>query len=283
MAIVEAAGSTGMIASPAADTLPLPVFARMWYALRDSREGGAVAKKRSRAPKVVPTTKRKPPYVACVRHRGPVTIWLVDGAYVRKNIDEEFSNFGHHYAFPEIPRQEIWLDKEADPDEQRFFIRHALEERRLMAAGKDYDTARLAACAAERRMRAKAGDIQRVARGKALPDPARVHVRLWKTMPTGVQVWIVKGRLVRSVFDIEFTEGGHEHVYEYVPHGEVWIDDDVEDIEKSFVLFHELHERNLMEKGMDYDAAHDESSKLERHYRKHPNELHEALAAEGWE
>jgi len=113
-----------------------------------------------RVPKAVPTTSRKPPYVACVRHRGPVGIWLVDGAYVRKNIDEEFSNFGHHFSASEIPRDEIWLDKEADPDEQRFFIRHALEERRLMLQGKSYDVARLAACAAERAMRAKSGDLR---------------------------------------------------------------------------------------------------------------------------
>ena len=93
----------------------------------------------------------------------------------------------------------------------------------------------------------------------------------------------VKGRLVRSVYDIEFTEGGHEHVYEYIPRGEVWIDDDIHENERGFVLFHELHERNLMADGMDYDTAHDESSKLEKHYRKHPDELHEALSREGWE
>jgi hypothetical protein len=93
----------------------------------------------------------------------------------------------------------------------------------------------------------------------------------------------VNGRLVRSAFDIEFTEGGHEHVYEYVPRGEVWIDDDIHDDELGFVLFHELHERNAMAKGVDYDTAHEEASRLERHYREHPAELHEALAAEGWE
>jgi hypothetical protein len=38
-----------------------------------------------------------------------------------------------------------------------------------------------------------------------------------------------------------------------------------------------------MAKGMDYDTAHEESSKLERHYRNHPADLHEALAGEGWE
>ena len=226
---------------------------------------------------------REPYYVRCLERRGPLAVWSVDGAYVRKNVDEEFSNFGHHYSFPSIPRNEIWIDQENDQDEQRFFIRHALVERRLMAEGKDYDTARRAANREERRMRVAAGDLKKVIRGKALPDATRVHREIWKTLPNGVQVWFVKGRLVRSVYDIEFTEGGHEHVYEYIPRGEVWIDDDIHEDERGFVLFHELHERNLMANGMDYDTAHEESSRLERYYRKHPDLLHEALAAEGWE
>jgi hypothetical protein len=225
----------------------------------------------------------RPPYIRCLERRGPLAVWSVDGAYVRKNIDEEFSNFGHHYSVSSIPRHEIWIDQETDADEQRFFIRHAVVERRLMAAGKDYHTARAAANREERRMRVAAGDLRKVIRGKALPDATRVHLQLWKTLPNGVQVWFVKGRLVRSVYDIEFTEGGHEHVYEYVPRGEVWIDDDIHEDERGFVLFHELYERNLMGNGMDYDTAHEEASRREHHYRKHPDLLHEALAAEGWE
>lgn len=258
---------------------------------RSEKKGGLTAAKattRSSSPRGstrapgVPRTKR-PPYLRSLGRDGAVTIWLVNGAYVRKNIDEEFSNFGHHFSCHAIPREEIWLDQEADPDEQPFFLRHVILERRLMAEGKTYDAARLAACEAERVLRERSGDIKKVARGKRLPDAARVHVRLWKALSSGVHVWIVNGRLVRSVFDIEFTEGGHEHVYEFVPHNEVWIDDDVEEDERGFVLFHELHERNLMAAGMDYDRAHADSSRLELRFRKHPDQLHEALAAEGWE
>ena len=98
-----------------------------------------------------------------------------------------------------------------------------------------------------------------------------------------MKVWFVKGRLVRSVYDIEFTEGGHEHVYEFIPRDEVWIDNDVHQDEQGYVLFHELHERNLMANGQNYDTAHEESSRLERYYRNHPAGLHEALTKEGWE
>ena len=97
-----------------------------------------------------------------------------------------------------------------------------------------------------------------------------------------VQVWIVQGRLVRSVFDIDFTAGGHDYVYEFVPANEVWIDDDIAEEERGYVLLHELHERNRMSTGWSYDKAHAESSRLEYHCRHHPDELHEKLAAEGW-
>jgi len=222
------------------------------------------------------------PYLRCLEKRGGLSIWVVDGDYVRKNIDEEFSNFGHHWTIEEIPEGEIWLDEEGHPDEQHFFVRHALVERKLMQRGKGYEQARVAADNVEREMRSRAGDLGRARHGKEQVKPEVCHERLWKALTGGVHVWFVDGRLVRSVFDIEFTEGGHDYVYEFVPPDEVWIDDDLHEDERGFVLFHELHERNLMAGGMDYDTAHADSSRLERHYRNHPAQLHEALIQEGW-
>jgi hypothetical protein len=227
--------------------------------------------------------KLKAPYIKKLKQRGRLSIWIVDGAYVRTNKDEEWDNYGHHYTFKFIPRDEIWLDQQADPDEQKFYVTHCLVERRLMMQGKDEDTARKEANKAERAARRRAGDVKKLTQGHELPDPEKVHVRLWKKLENDVSVWIVNGRLVRSVFDIDFTQGGHEHVYEFIPRNELWIDDDVTDAERAYVLLHELHERNIMEKGTDYERAHAESSKLELYHRKHPDKLHEALANEGWE
>jgi hypothetical protein len=230
-----------------------------------------------------PRTRRGAPYVQKVRSEGSLAIWIVDGAYVRKNIDREFCNFGHHYTFTKIPPREIWLDLETDPDEESFFIAHALTERSEMARGKKYEDALDVANARERRMRARAPDVRKVLRSRSVVDPAFVHVRLWKAMPGIVNVWYVEGRMVRGVFDIEFSGGGHDYVYEFVPRGEVWIDNDIGASETAYVLFHELHERNLMAKGMSYDDAHEDASRLEYYYRHHPNELHDALKKEGWE
>ncbi len=225
----------------------------------------------------------KPPYLEKADQRGDFQVWIVDGVYIRGHIDEEFTNFGQHYRYPYIPDHELWIDREAEHDEREFFIDHLLVEHELMAKGKPYAEALEEGDRRERSERRRAGDVRKVTHGgKSLPDPSAVHDRLWKALENGVQVWVVNGRLVRSAFDIDFTAGGHEHVYEFVPRGEVWIDDAIEENERGFVLLHELHERNRMAKGVPYSQAHAESSRLEFRCRHHPDELHDALAAEGW-
>src|SRR5512136_1827529 len=152
-----------------------------------------------------------------------------------------------------------------------------------MAKGVPYDEALVKADQAERRERRRSGDVSRLTHhGQTLPEGKNVHERLWQKLKNGLSVWIVNGRLVRSAFDVDFTEGGHDYVYEFVPEDEVWIDDAIEEPERGYVLLHELHERNRMVKGWPYDKAHTESSRLEYRCRHHPEELHEALAAEGW-
>jgi hypothetical protein len=225
----------------------------------------------------------KPPYMEKVDERGDLQVWIVDGAYIRTHIDEEFTNFGQHYAFPYIPKNEFWIDREASQNERQFYIDHLLVEHRLMAKGVPYDQALEKADQSERKERRRAGDLSRLTHhGRELPAGKDVHDRLWKKLENGVSVWIVNGRLVRSVFDIDFTEGGHDYVYEFVPENEVWIDDDIVESERGYVLLHELHERNRMAKGWPYNKAHAESSRLEYHCRHHPDELHDKLAAEGW-
>jgi len=230
-------------------------------------------------------TKDKPalPHITMVEERGSFNIWIVDGSYIRGHIDEEFTNFGQHFRFPYIPENELWLDQEAEHDERQFFIDHLLVEHRLMKAGQPYAEAIVEADRQERKERRRAGDVRKATRsGAILPAGESMHEKLWKRLENAVTVWIVNGRLVRSTFDIDFTEGGHDKVYEFVPSQEVWIDDAILEQERGYVLLHELHERNRMSAGWPYSRAHAESSRMEYRCRHHPDELHDALAAEGW-
>jgi hypothetical protein len=225
----------------------------------------------------------KPPYVKKIDERDALVIWAVDGAYIRGHIDEEFTNFGQHYRYNYIPENEFWIDLGTKSNEWRFFIEHLLIEHRLMEKGMSYEEALVQADKAERKERRRARDLSRLTNhGQKLPEGKDVHIRLWKKLKSGLSVWIVNGRLVRSIFDIDFTAGGHDYVYEFVPEYEVWIDDDIEEAERGYVLLHELHERNRMAAGWDYDKAHAESSRLEYRLRHHPDELHDALYREGW-
>jgi hypothetical protein len=226
----------------------------------------------------------KPAYIEKVDERGDIQIWTVDGSYIRGHVDEEFTNFGQHYRYPYIPLKEFWIDREAKHDEHQFFIDHLLMEYRLMEQGVPYEKALTKADHEERKERRRAGDVIRMTHhGKMLLDGKDVHERLWKKLENGVSVWIVNGSLVRSIFDIDFTQGGHDCVYEFVPENEIWIDDAIIETERGFVLLHELHERNLMAKGWPYSKAHAESSRLEYRCRHHPDELHDKLIKEGWD
>jgi 1,2-phenylacetyl-CoA epoxidase PaaB subunit len=217
------------------------------------------------------------------RQIGPYSVWVVNGAYIRKNIDEEFTNFGEPFRFKFIPKNEFWLDVEAADDEAKFFIDHMLAMQRAMEHGKSYEEALDIGDRKEKSERRKAGDLKKVTHNyKDLPDPKTVHKKFVKKLDNGVAVWVVDGRMVRSVFDVDFTEGGHEYVYEYVPENEVWLDDDLIFEERSYVLLHELHERNLMAQGWTYNAAHADSSKIEHYCRENPDELHDKLRDEGW-
>jgi hypothetical protein len=212
-----------------------------------------------------------------------IKVWEVDGEYIRTYLDEEFTNFGQHYRFPFIPEFEFWLDRENASDETDYFVEHLKVEWGLMRHGKSYTEAIIDADIAEKNFRRKDHDIEKVMDPvRKIVDPKLFRVKLLKTLENGVKVWLVNGRWVRSILNVDFTAGGHEYVYEYVPPMDVWIDNDVAWQERAFIILHELHERNRMEEGLPYSKAHAESSALELRCRKQIDDLHDALAVEGW-
>jgi hypothetical protein len=222
------------------------------------------------------------PYVRMIGDVGEFRIWLVDGRYIRTRIDEEFTNFGQHFRFRFIPRNEFWIDHLHAPGEEHFFIDHLLVENRLMAAGLDYDRAPARADRVESRERRKV-DYIRKGIDPGRPKSAYVrkaHKRLLNAYSDGLKVWVVDGNLVRDLFFIDYTEGGHDKVYRFIPAAEVWLDDDLTAAERPYVLLHEVHERRLMAAGMDYPHAHRSASHLEYACRHRPSRLASAPAAE---
>lgn len=54
----------------------------------------------------------KKPYIKKELEIAGFTVWVVDGRYIRENLNEDFNNFGQRYQFKFIPKKELWIDKE---------------------------------------------------------------------------------------------------------------------------------------------------------------------------
>ncbi|MFA5776426.1 MAG: hypothetical protein WC988_02635 [Patescibacteria group bacterium] len=222
------------------------------------------------------------PYFRKLEDVGDFEVWEVDGMYVRNNLNREFTNFGQHFRFPFIPKQQFWIDKENSSNETTYYVDHMFIEWNLMNQGADYCTAIDKADLQEQRERKKSALMEKIRKeisntGRKIPKEVYVH-RL--TKGESPQIWIVNGELIRDMFFINFTEGGHHFVYDFVPYNEIWLDNDILPKEREFVLLHELHERYLMFKGWTYNHAHNSSSYVEYRCRRAPTLLMENLEKE---
>jgi len=101
-----------------------------------------------------------------MRTEDGMKIYLIDGEYFRDNLDIDFTVGGHHWVYPFIPRDEVWLDEAytTEPKEVEYFIAHELEELKHMKKGMRYEDAHALANKLEKELREKID--RRMAEGK---------------------------------------------------------------------------------------------------------------------
>ena len=224
----------------------------------------------------------KKPYLKKFCDVGEITCWIVDGNYIRNNIEEEFTNYGHHFRFNFIPEKEVWIDHENSEGEGRFYLCNVLKIIRTINEGKSYKQAVEAGDKAEKHERKKSeiakNANKKMSKGKSILN--EIYKKQIKIKNSDIKVSIINGETVRDYFFLDFTEGGHDKVYHFIPQGEIWIDDDLKKKEIKFVLLHEIHERNLMAKGWSYEKAHIDSSRIEFFCRHHPKKTEKMLDLE---
>jgi hypothetical protein len=90
---------------------------------------------------------------------------------------------------------------------------------------------------------------------------------LGETCPHGLQIALVNGSYVRNHFDSDFSQGGNGFRYRFISRKEIWIDEQIDESEWSFIAFHECQEVERMRRGMTYSRAHDEAKRLEDRLR----------------
>ena len=116
-------------------------------------------------------------------------------------------------------------------------------------------------------------------RGKKITYRESMAFRKKHIMTTtdGVKIYLVDAEYVRDEIDIDFTMGGNAYRYpDYMPEDEVWIDDEMDEIDIFSTIVHELTERKLMKTShMSYDKAHDIASSEELKIRKNLEKKYE--------
>ena len=235
----------------------------------------------------------KKPYVKKICDIAGFHVWYVNGYWIRKHFGregKEFTNYGQNYKFKFIPKNEFWIDVEAGKRKEiNYYLNSMLLMEHLLEEGVSHKKAVKIASKMEKAERLKLKSVQKLEEEKQNQEKIikRVHKRFLKKLSREIQVWIVRGDLVRSLFFVDFTQGGHDKVYDFIPKGEVWIDDDVYYKEIPFILIHELHERYLVMKDKTsknmkeaYEKAHVKANELEYYCRHHPKEIGKILRRE---
>lgn len=185
-------------------------------------------------------------------------VWQVDGSALRRAALPDFTNYAHHFKFSLIPLYELWVDSGATGKDLEYDVERMVDEWRLISSGKRYAEAFEIASDRDRERRSE------------LPRAAKI--RLLFATNAGLKVWLVRGDEVRKVAP-DYTEGGHDLVYPYIPTGDVWIDNAMEAGERGYTILHELTERAEMAQGMDYDHAHEVALRAEMDAREDPATL----------
>src|SRR5579864_1524360 len=201
--------------------------------------------------------------------------YTVDASAVRNvaQPDEEFANFATCEEFANlIPEHEIWFNESTFDREGVFFLANAHLRLKEKKDGASYEDAYSAGLEMERPLRQKITGLK-FRNGKPHRQvPDNVYVEPYFTLDDAefpIQVWLVDGCAVRSLYKTDYVEGGHGFVYPWVPKQQIWIEKDLDHWELPFITCHEYLELRLMrDHGMEYDPAHEVCSHMEFDLRK---------------
>ncbi len=208
------------------------------------------------------------PYLNLLETIGQIRIFEVDGKWIRKHLNREYTNWaqGRDSRFKEvIPPNEFWIDTGFNPDELQFFIDNMLTQWYLLGQGYSRTYAETEGIKVEERER-KRGAVR-----ERKPSPKNCEIKMLQRRDT-LEIYLVDGKKVRKI-DPRFCHGGHDLVYDYVPDKHVWIDNTAVVNEWLYLIIHEVGEHDDMAIGKPYNEAHKKWSRIEWECRWDAQEL----------
>lgn len=93
-----------------------------------------------------------------------------------------------------------------------------------------------------------------------------------------IKIKLVDGDKVKVDCSMDFVEGGHDAVYDFIPEKEVWVDSHIDLSDAAYILYHELIERRLMDEyGFTYEKAHEIANSMELEQRRNSEACPETI------
>ncbi len=220
-------------------------------------------------------TKDKNIYLKKIDKIGDYEVWLVDGSYIRKVVNENFVEYDYHFNHDFIPKNEFWIDEQTNHDEWKFFIDRMFMEQGLIRTGEKNKEAFERGALLEKKERKD--DIKNQHLKILVRNRSELLTKIKKKILNGysgkVKVWLVDGKIVRDFLLVDYAGGGHDKVYTFIPKDEIWIDEVLHHKEIKFIVLHELSERRFMSQGIKYSEAHKRATLIEDYYRDHESEI----------
>lgn len=202
-------------------------------------------------------------------------IWIVDGSLIRRSIFKEFIYGGNDERYPFVPDNEIWIDNTISSEEFETTVAHEINERKLMEKYKmAYFDAHDSSLALELQMRRnykktceehesglkEITPIDFDSTQEITDIPEKIKLKNIYRVPlgerNGIKIWIVDGYNVRRDIYPDFGFSGNDRAYHFIPEKEIWIDGEISCEETEYSISQEMKERDLMDKGLEYDSAY---------------------------
>lgn len=226
--------------------------------------------------------KDKNIYIKKIDKIGSYEIWLVDGSYVRKVINENFVEYDYHFNHDFVPKNEFWIDEQSNQEEWKFFIDRMFMEQGLMKTGENNEEASKKGALLENKERKE--ELNRHPLDRSIKSRSELLARTKKNILNKysgkIKIWLVDGKIVRDYFLVDYAGGGHDKVYGFIPKDEIWIDKVLNPNKIKFTVLHELSERRFMSEGGKYSESHKRATLVEDYYRDHESGIEDKIKEE---
>ncbi len=223
-----------------------------------------------------------------------LSIYIVDGETVRREIYPDFIFGGNELRYTFVPHNEIWIDNSVSNREYTTTLRHEINEMILMRdASMTYLHAHDSSLMLEVKLRNDfrneslehekslpeviVSDTDSIKQILSIPDKIKlkdIYLQKRETINNKFTLWLVDGDKIRREIYPDFGFNGDWYDYNFIPENEIWIDGSISCEQYIYSLTSEIKFIELYSSGIGYDDATKKSDEVVRNLRaKIYNEL----------